>query len=374
MRVSYVSACFDASGYAMAARNNIMALHTAGVDLAVVPISFEQKKTDLGKLGNLCRSLVAPDTGCKIKIIHATPPNFPRLVKPGCYNIGYVAWETDRLPDDWVDKINLLDEVWVPSTYNVDAFKRSGVEPRVLCYPHPMGPPTEKELSGAPGVVKNIDGDNFVFYSIFQWLERKNPVGLLKAYLTEFGAEEDVCLVMKTFRINPGLRQDTDLIKQDVQSIKRHLFLPSYPKVLLISSLLTASEMCSLHQRGDCFVSLNRCEGFGIPIAEAMQFGKPVIATGYGGPVDFLDQFTGYPVNYMLTPVSGMPWDMYKGNMNWAEPDLIHARTLMRKVFRDREEAKKKGQAAKVWVEEHLSWEAIGKVMAGRLKQIELQL
>lgn len=374
MKIAYISACLDASGYAMAARNNIMALHMAGVDMSVVPISFEQKKTDLGKLGNLCKSLTGTDQGCKVRLIHATPPNFPRLVKQGCYNIGYVAWETDRLPNDWVGMINLLQEVWVPSSFCVETFRQSGVTCEIKCFPHPMGPPTEKELSGNPGVVRNIDKDDFVFYSIFQWLERKNPVGLLVSYLTEFKPDENVCLVMKTFRINPGMKQDTDAIKQDVQQIKRQLHLTEFPKVLLISNLLTASEMYALHQRGDCFVSLNRCEGFGIPLAEAMQFAKPVIATGYGGPRDFLTDFTGYPVRHMKTPVFGMPWDMYKGYMNWAEPDLIHARKLMRHVYENREEAKSIGRAAKTWVGENLSWEKIGQAMAARLKEIEEEL
>jgi len=137
---------------------------------------------------------------------------------------------------------------------------------------------------------------------------------------------------------------------------------------------LTSSEMYALHQRGDCFVSLNRCEGFGIPIAEAMQFEKPVVATSYGGPVDFLTEDTGYPVDHMVTPVFGMPWDMYKGYMNWAEPDLLHARRLMRQVYENREEARARGQAAKAWVDENLSWEKIGQEMAARLKEIEERL
>lgn len=58
MKISYISACFDSSGYAAAARNNIVALHmNHDIKVAVVPISFERARAELGKLGNICRSL-----------------------------------------------------------------------------------------------------------------------------------------------------------------------------------------------------------------------------------------------------------------------------------------------------------------------------
>ena len=39
----------------------------------------------------------------------------------------------------------------------------------------------------------------------------------------------------------------------------------------------------------DSFVSLHRAEGFGLSIAEAMAYGKPVIATNWSGNIDFME-------------------------------------------------------------------------------------
>ena len=43
-------------------------------------------------------------------------------------NIGRVAFETDRIPEGWVEKCNAMGEIWVPTDFNVETFSRSGVE------------------------------------------------------------------------------------------------------------------------------------------------------------------------------------------------------------------------------------------------------
>jgi len=371
MKVSYVSSCFDSSGYAMAARNHIAALDTIGVDVVVKPISFERSKTDLGETGRLCKKLVGTDD-TKIQIIHTTPANMPKLINSNKYNIGYTTWETDKLPSDWVNNLNQLDEIWVPSTYNKKTFKASGVSTGIFCFPHPFKEEHTTQLDAK--IIDNITSNNFIFYSIFQWLERKNPVGLIKAYLTEFTSKDNVVLLLKTFRVTPGSSQDANFIKKQIESIRNSLFLSDPPKILLISSLLTASEIDALHNQGDCLVSLNRCEGFGIPLIEAMQFENPVIATNYGGASDFLSAAGAFTVDYMLTPVSGMPWPTYTGDMTWADPDIMHARKLMRYVFTNQQEAKECGVASSKWIKNNLSFDIIGNKMKKRLEKIQSNL
>ena len=99
MNITYISACMDSSGYAEAARNHIVALDEVGVNVNVIPISFEGYRSDLGRLGARVQDMIKKHHPGDIQIIHATPQNYIRLKDAGKYNIGYAAWETDKLPD-----------------------------------------------------------------------------------------------------------------------------------------------------------------------------------------------------------------------------------------------------------------------------------
>ncbi len=372
MDITYISACFDNSGYAEAARNHIAALVHGGANVSVFPVSFENFKSDLGSLGEMIKSLVHQKNNSKIHIIHLTPDNYSQAIDNKKYNIGYAAWETDRIPSVWVAQINQLDELWVPCKHNVEVFKNSGVAIPVYCMPHPIDK-TYIEPASEPVFVKKED--EFTFYSIFQWTERKHPNGLLKAYLSEFNNQDNVNLVIKTYLRNPNDPRESEIIKEMIKDIKSNLRMEHYPRVSLITSLMSRQQIQSLHKDGDAFVLLHRCEGFGLPVAEAMITGNPVVTTGYGGPSDFvIDRETGFLVSHQLTPVYKMPWGHYKGNMNWAEPNLYEAQKYMRHLYENRDSAHTMGESAKKHMTSNYSWKSMGQLMCKRLKEIESSL
>ena len=59
----------------------------------------------------------------------------PTLVEPdprSTLNILRTTFETDRIPDGWLERIEAFDEVWVISKHNEQAFRRSGVAPEKM--------------------------------------------------------------------------------------------------------------------------------------------------------------------------------------------------------------------------------------------------
>ncbi len=367
INVNYISNCFDSSGYANAAKNNVAALDKVGVKVDLTAITFESFRSDAGIVGRNIAKLMVDKSDARIQIIHATPPVFKRFHDPSKYNIAYTTWETSELPPGWKDAINTMNEVWVPCQENKDIFLASGVTRPIYVIPHTFNIDIFNEEATSLSL-QNIGDDEYKFYSIFQWTERKNPVGLLKAYMTEFDPDEKVCLVLKTYMMDPTNGLDANKVKAVIGEIKEKLYLKKYPKIVLISELLSRSQINSIHKQMDCYLSFHRNEGFGIPIVESMMAGKPVIATNYGGPLDFLrHKQNSLLCKYQLTPCFNMPWDTYNGKMNWADIDILDARAHMRYAYQNQQAMKELGNRGLEDIRTNYSWEKVGNMMKERL-------
>ena len=100
----------------------------------------------------------------------------------------------------------------------------------------------------------------------------------------------------------------------------------------------------------DCYVSLHRSEGFGLTLAEAMALGKPVIATGYSGNLDFMTPETSYLVPWrygvrFLWGAALTPQAHGGLNPTWHRRRPVHAQ-----VYEDPSLARKVGERAKAFV------------------------
>jgi SAM-dependent methyltransferase len=197
---------------------------------------------------------------------------------------------------------------------------------------------------------------SFDFNSVFK---RKNPLGAIEAFTQAFGPEEDVHLIVKS--INGG---------QDPDNLDRlRLAAEPHAHVHLMPDYLSAADKERLTASCDAYVSLHRSEGFGIGMAEALLYDKPVIATGYGGNVDFLDESTGYPVAHEIVEV-GADASPYEPSAHWAEPDLGHAAELMRHVVAHPDEAAERAARGAASLRSEHSPAAAGERMARRLETI----
>lgn len=306
--IKYIGPIFDGSGYAQACRANILALYKLGVPITIKSMSFEAATPELGEDGIILDSLLNKHIEYSHVIIHSTPEFWADHIEFGKINVGYTIWETNKLHPKWKDYINnTVDIVLVGCEWNIGVFKCSGVTKPIFSVPH--GISTDAFKSAKNYNIEGLSEDAYVFYNISQFTERKHPIALLKAYWYAFQKGENVALVLKTYRSDYS-DQEKDVIRNTISKLKFVTPMENYPKVYFVSDMLTNDEILGLHTMGDCYVSLDRGEGFGLSPFTAGACGNPIIVTGFGGVTEYAKEDNSYLVNYTLTPVSGMPWCM----------------------------------------------------------------
>lgn len=276
----------------------------------------------------------------------------------GKYNIAYWAWELDPFPDEWLDRFQYFDEIWVGSSFVQRILARVSPIPIIV-----IGAPVEKRPN--TGVGRNQLGlpeDKFLFLFVFDmlsYIERKNPFGVIEAYRRAFGSEAPhTKLVIKVTNLD-RFPQHKKRLEEAIESISG----------ILIDGYLDREILDGLFHVADAYVSLHRSEGFGLTIGEAMRLGKPTIATAYSSTQDYLNVTNGYPVGYRLIELEEDHGPYEKGGV-WADPDLDQAAAQMRRAFEDPDEASRKGERAASDMQRMYSGETVADRIIDRLKMI----
>jgi glycosyltransferase involved in cell wall biosynthesis len=368
--IKIVGPFFDGSGYAKGARNWVRGLYQAKVPIYLQPISFEKDRPlltspiETGPNQRLTEQQflegLIQQGQHDINFVRLSPEVAVNFLEPGVINICSCAWETSRLDPYWVECLNRFQGVFVESEWLVGVFRDSGVKPPIFCVPNCV----DVSLYVAK-TAPNLK-DVFKFYSVQQWTERKNGLGLLKAYFNAFTDQDDVLLVLKTYLTR--VEQNVDhfnKIKSDIESLKRAMNLKrGYPRLYLVTEKLTDDELIRMHEECDCYVMLDRGEGFGLPYIEAAAAGNTVIGSAYGGTRQFLNDNNSIGIPGQETFVCNMEWsDFYHADQLWFEPDLVRAAEAMRAVFDQRQEAFEMGQQARRDMEQYFNRDAITKTL-----------
>jgi glycosyltransferase involved in cell wall biosynthesis len=366
--IKYTAPVLDGSGYAKAARGYIMALHKLGVPITINPVSFETARPDLGEEGKILESLINKDIDYNINFIHLTPEFYEKHRESDKINCAYTVWENSKLHKSWPVFINNnVDKVITGSKWGAEIFKESGVTIPIGVCSHCMS--VEEFENVGPYQINGVSDDTFIFYDIFQFTEKKAPLDAIKTYWATFQNDEDVALVIKTYRsdFSDG---EKDAIRRTVRRIKNQMRMDKYPPIYLILDMLSEEQITALHNKGDCLISLNKGEGVGLVPLQAAAHGNPIIITGWGGSLEYAKPDLAYLVDYFLEPCFGMiysPW--HDGTQWWAKADLKHASELMLRVYNNRNEAKEKGLKLQEHIKDNFSYEAIGKKL---IKEIEM--
>ncbi|WP_286953243.1 MULTISPECIES: glycosyltransferase [unclassified Pseudomonas] len=247
----------------------------------------------------------------------------------GRYNIGYWPWELHHWPRKWKHCFNLVDEVWASSGHIARAAQKAST--LNVSY-MPMAVPSRPSLKCKKTLREKyqlpIENTLFVFsFDGNSYIKRKNPLGILEAFTRAFDENtQNVSLVIKCMRPNPK--------NIEWQTILEHARDDS--RIKIIDEIMSKDDVMQLYQCCDCFVSLHRAEGFGRGIAEALALRLEVIATNYGGNIEFCEAAGAHLVPYKLIPMNADDYVEAVGNF-WAEPDVLAAACAMREVHRSLE-------------------------------------
>lgn len=369
MNVCYLGPLKDYSGYGEANRHAVAALDAAGVNVIGELVSYTQEAADFGTIGQTVDKVLDRQDDYRIKILHTTPDQYPKFLEKGKYHIGHFFWETDRVPEDFATGLNMVDEIWTGSEANKAALIAGGVKKPIYIYPQAIETsrdwPAGYELPGFPG-------DNFLFYSIFEWTDRKNPEALLNAYWREFDGQDNVGLLIKTYFRNFTLA-NRRMIKSQIEILKAKSGAKNPPPVFLYLDLMDRQQIMRLHKTGDAFVSAHRGEGWGVPQAEAALAGNLVISTGYGGIHEYFPKSAAKILPFEMVKLRGMGHSArwYDGSQNWAEVDEKALRAAMRWAFKNKAGREKMAAAGQEFVLDRFNLLRVGNEMAARLTEIE---
>ncbi len=272
----------------------------------------------------------------------------------GDWNCLYFSWEESLVPLHWVRLFNkYADHIFVPSAFVRDTLLNNGVDVPITVTGHGLGfAETEDAAVPYPGLP-----DGFRFLHVSSCFPRKGADVLLRAFGRAFSAQDDVSLVIKTFP-NPH----NDVEAQLAQLRAAH---PDFPRVTVISRDLPTAALASLYRSCDVFVAPTRGEGFGLPIAEAMSLGLPVIATELGGHRDFCDDTNSWLLRARFAEADS---HLAAPGSLWTEPDCEHLTALLREARQFPPAIRRaKTAAARTRVRRECDWSRCATVMCDAL-------
>jgi glycosyltransferase involved in cell wall biosynthesis len=263
----------------------------------------------------------------------------------------------------------MIDEIWAASDHGraiyADAFdgpiRVMGLPTDVTAHPDPLG--ARANFIARTG----FRADSFLCmasFDSFSFVQRKNPLGLIRAFAEAFprgGAQ----LLLKT----QNRSRVSDPAQRKVWA-EIDALTAGDPRFCILDETLTRDALLTLTAGADAYLSLHRSEGWGFGLIEAMALGVPVLATGYSGNLAYCDGSTAWlvpaqevalaPQDYMFTPEGGL----------WGEPDPAAAVALLHQMAHAPEDRARRAKAAQARVLRTFSPEAIGSRYAARIDTV----
>ena len=328
-KLNWYGAISGQSGYEYLTREILLALDKLGVH-----ISFKNMDK-----WNRERINMTADNAMRFERMSRTPmfPDAPLIVMQKWHEempktdkdvFIYSLFETDRIPKAWIEGFKKAKKVLTFSKFNEDHWRMD------IKNVSRLGLGISDSFRYATQSTNILNAKGYVFVSVGDYTERKGFDVLLDAYCEEFSAKDNVTLILKVHK-GGFTAMHKEVLRREISiHVKRY---KSPPRVILCMDKLNYDDLPKLYNACNCFVLPSRGEGLGLPVAEAMACGLPVIVTGEGGYMDFVeDGVNGLTIKYKQQTIDSV--DYIKRcpdalNHKWLEPDKDDLKEKMRLLY-----------------------------------------
>lgn len=291
----------------------------------------------------------------------------PEVDPPACGKlVAMVHWEYGSAPKRWVEKIEKnVAELWVSSQFTKGVFERSGVNPNRI---RVMPPGIDTDFFRPDGPSWRPEGcRRFVFLFVGGAIPRKGADVLWKAYSKAFRFTDDATLVIKDIGASTFYKGQSlaELIRAATRA-------PRSPHVIILNDEMDDAQLASLYRGSDIFVLPYRGEGFGMPLAEALACGKPVITTGLGPAREFCPPEASFFISARVLefddPNSQAGPTAF--SQSCFDPDVNELAATMRQTFERGERLSAQGLLAAEKIRADLSWDRVMRLQLDRIRQL----
>lgn len=352
------------SGYGARARDFIKSLDKEKYDVKI--LSQRWGNTRFGYLEDHdeyeLQSMIIPNLTAQPDVwIQVTVPN--EFQKVGKYNIGLTAgMETDICPPEWIEGCNRMELVLVSSEHGKNSLVNSSFDKRDNNTQQYIG--TLKTVTPVEVLFEGVDlekyyttnskkdsevstmldsiEESFCFLFVGHWLQgsfghdRKNIGWTIRTFLETFKNKKNApALILKTQHANASITDKQTLLSK-IDEIRKTV-KGTLPNIYVIHGELDDSEVNELynHPKVKSMINLGKGEGFGRPLLEFSSIGKPIIASGWSGHVDFLHKEFTVLVGGTLHKVD--PSAVQKGliiaDASWFQADEVSTSKALKNVF-----------------------------------------
>ena len=337
--------------------------------------------------------------------IQITVPN--EFQKVGKFNIGVTAgMETTLVHETWIQGVNRMDLVLTSSRHSQNTFMSTTYEQKDKNTNQKTGElkvetPIEILFEGADlnkyfSTTKDkIDlshiSEQFCYLNVSHWMQgdfgedRKNIGYTVKSFLEAFkNKPNQPALILKTMQVGSSIL-DRERILDKINAIRKTV-KGKLPNVYVIHGEVSDTQMNALynHPKVKVMVSHTKGEGFGRPLLEFSLVGKPIIASGWSGQVDFLSKDTTVLIGGELRKVhkSAAQKDMILTESMWFYPSDLEVAKAYRETFKHYKKYVALAKQQKQFSKNNYSFERMelllhdmfSKVLPEFPKQVELSL